>query len=179
MRTVSPKRYASAVFQIALARNQIDLWMDGLRFLTDSLSNSEVLRIIDAPQISTARKMKFTRKIFDGFVSPIVLNLVFLLASRNVTYSISKIFEEFQEIVDVYRGIGRASVTTAVPIDRKDLTKLVNLLEKITECKIEIDTKVDSKILGGLVAKVGDRVIDGSTRTKLQVMHRRIVTQTR
>ena len=79
----------------------------------------------------------------------------------------------------MYRGIGRASVTTAVPIDRKDLTKLVNLLEKITECKIEIDTKVDSKILGGLVAKVGDRVIDGSTRTKLQVMHRRIVTQTR
>lgn len=179
MRTVSPKRYASAVFQIALDRNQIDLWMDELRFLTDSLSNSEVLTIMDAPQISAARKMKFTRKIFDGFVSPIVLNLVSLLASRNVTYFISKIFEEFQEIVDVHRGIGRASVTTAVPIDQKDLTKLVNLLEKITECKIEIDTKIDSKILGGLVAKVGDRVIDGSTRTKLQVMHRRIVTQTR
>jgi len=178
VRTVSPKRYASAVFQIALARKQIDLWTDELRFLTDSLSDGEVLSIMDAPQISTARKIKFTRKIFEGFVSPIVLNLVLLLARRSVTYSISKIFEEFQGIVDAHRGIGRASVTTAVSIDQKDLTRLINLLEKITECKIEIDTKIDSGILGGLVAQVGDRVIDGSTRTKLRVMHRRIVTQT-
>ena len=180
MRTVSPKRYARAVFQIALARNEIDLWMDNLGFLEDSLSsNSEVLAIMDAPQISTARKAKFVRNIFGDFVPPMVMNLVALLASRNATYLIDKILEEFQEFVDAHRGIERASVTTAVPIDGNDLKRVVNLLEKITECKIEVDTNIDSEMLGGLVAQVGDRVIDGSTRTKLQIMHRRIVTQTR
>ena len=74
-----------------------------------------------------------------------------------------------------YRGIETAEVTTAVPLDDKDKKKLAEKLGALVGAKVELKTQVDPEILGGIVARVGGKLLDGSTRSKLAALKKELV----
>lgn len=77
----------------------------------------------------------------------------------------------FSEMADEHRGIARAEVITAVPLDNAQRSQLAaGLAKMVGRDEVKISESVDPEIIGGVVAKVGDRLIDGSTRTQLQAM---------
>ena len=173
----SPRRYAQAVFQIATESGQIDAWSDDLRTVATALENKELSGILDSPQVPAAAKIDTVKIVLGDAVDPLASNLLALLATRNLANLVPGILETFEALVDRHNGIERAEVIAAVPLDQPQQEAIEAVLVKLVDKDIRLSTGVDPDILGGLVARVGDRVIDGSLRTKLQGMRRNVVEQ--
>ena len=89
--------------------------------------------------------------------------------------SIPSILEQFQRLLDAHRGIERVEVVSAVALDDDQRQKVTQFLRNLAEKEIRMVSRVEPNILGGLIARVGDRVIDGSARTKVDAMRRELV----
>ena len=103
-------------------------------------------------------------------ISPMALNLAYMLAGKDSFDLIAGIYNDYQALLDSYRGIEQAEVTTAVPLNEKEKQELAERLGKITGKKIIMTTRVDPSIIGGVIAKVGEKLIDGSTRSQLEAL---------
>ena len=174
----SPARYAQAVFQIALERDELDVWLGDLEVLAVAVDNSEFSGLLNAPQVPTASKIAVIKQALGDTVGPLALNLLSILASRNLAHLVPGILDEYGRTVNAHRGIERAEVVTAVTLNAQEQEKVEELLEGIVGMKVRLSSFVEPRILGGLIARVGDRVIDGSVRTKLEEMRRSIVERT-
>ncbi len=86
----------------------------------------------------------------------------------------SDIAEYYQELLDEYRGIQPAKVITAIPLDDDDKLRLTERLSAVVGKKVVITPEVDSSLLGGIVAKFGGKLLDGSTRSKLEALKREL-----
>ena len=173
----SPRRYSQAVFQIALERDELDVWSDDLRVLAASLENPDLVELLDAPHVPTADKVRAVSEAIGDAAGPLAVNLLSLLASRGLAHLVPAIVDEYGRLLDEHRGIDRAEVVSAVALsaDRRDT--IAHILEGLVNKRVRLVSAVDPGVLGGFVAKVGDRVIDGSLRTKLREMRREIVEQ--
>ena len=174
-KALSPRRYAQAVFQIALERDELEKWVEDLRVLANTLEYQEFSTLLDAPQVPAAHKIDAIRETFGKSVGPLALNLMSILASRNLAHLAPGMLEEYERLLDAHRGIERGEVLSAVPLDSAQRAKIASLLEEIGGNEVRLTSAVEPRVLGGMIARVGDRVIDGSVRTKLTEMRRRIV----
>ena len=168
----SAKRYARAVFEIARETGEIEGWLDDLGVLVREVDNADVAAYLDAPQVSIERKTELVRGAFGDAVGPLAVNLLLVLASRGSASLIRGVAEEYQQIVDADRGIERAEVVSAVPLERQQLDDISSLLKTVSGKEVTVADRVEPDILGGLIVRVGDRVMDGSTRTRLQKMRK-------
>ena len=151
------------------------MWLEDLSLLVRVLENEELSRFLNAPQFSAAQKTQGVRTTLGQSVGDFAANLLALLASRNLAHLVSDVAEQYELQLDAYRGIERAEVVSAVQLDGEQRQRIEELLKGITCKDIRMTEKVEPAVLGGLVARVGDRVIDGSTRTKLSAMRRYLV----
>jgi F-type H+-transporting ATPase subunit delta len=136
-------------------------------------SDSEIAALMQEARISAADKMGLAEKALAG-VDPLVLNLARLLVHRGRTALAPQIAEAFQELVDAERGIAHALVTTAVPLSDDETRAVAEKLSEISNKQVVVETQVDERIIGGLVARIGDKLIDGSTRSRLLALKRRL-----
>lgn len=174
-RAASSKRYAQAVFQIGLEQRNLDTWQNDLEVMGRALENLEFASLLDAPQIPSAVKITVVKETLAESVAPLSLNLLSLLASRGVTHLVPKILDEYIIMLDSHKGIERAEIVAALPLNKRQETQIVKLLENNIGKKIEIRSTQQPRIIGGLIARVGDRVIDGSVVTKLKNLRRELV----
>jgi F-type H+-transporting ATPase subunit delta len=170
-RKVNPRRYAQAVFEIAQENKELDKWQSDLQMLAAAAGEGSFLDVMENPKIGTGDKARFLKAILRG-ISPLGVNLVLLLSARSSVKLIKDIAVEYKARLDKQRGVEEAAVITAVPLDDNDKEKLKAHLGAVTGTKIELKTEVDPAILGGIVARVGGKLLDGSTRTKLAVLKR-------
>ena len=171
-KAASARRYAQAVFQIALEKDQLDGWLEDLAVLARELESPGFAGFLDAPQVPVTEKIRVVADTLGDAVDPLGVNLLSLLASRTSAGLLPSIVEEYQRLLDRQRGIERAEVASAVPLDDEQRQRVVDLLEGIVAKKVELAPRVEPEIIGGIIARVGDRVIDGSARTKLREMRR-------
>ena len=174
-RSASARRYAQAVFQIALERDELDAWMDDLTLLAHSLDERELAGYLDAPQVAVDRKIDVIRITLGDSAAPLAVNLLCLLASRGITTLTAEIADQYQRMVDAHRGVERAEVVSAVPLDQRQRRRVTEMLEGVVGREVQVDVRVDPGIGGGLMARVGDRLLDGSTKTKIEEMRRELV----
>ena len=168
------RRYAQAVFEIALEKKELERWQSDLQKIVSVVSDDTFLAAMESPKIKFSDK---TRLISDRItdVNPLALNLVYMLIARNVISMVGDIADEYQRILDRYHGIEPAEVITAVPLDDKDVQKLTENLSTLVGKKIVLQPEVDTDILGGIIARVGGKLLDGSTRSKLAALRRELV----
>ena len=112
---------------------------------------------------------------FGASISDLALNLVSLLASRNSVASLSAIADAFQELVDSKKGVERAEIVSAVQLTDEQERAIVDKLTQMVGKQLSVTTYVDESILGGYMAKVGDRLVDGSVKTQLEDMRRELI----
>jgi len=97
-----------------------------------------------------------------------------LLATRNIPHILGGITDQFQELLDLERGIERAEAVSAVQLSDDEQLRVTEMLSGMTGSDVRLTTRVDSQILGGMIVRIGDRVMDGSTRSRLQAMRREL-----
>jgi F-type H+-transporting ATPase subunit delta len=173
IREIAARRYGEAAFQIARDGGTEERWSEGLSLMAAVFSDSEIAALMQEARISSADKMGLAEKALAG-VDPLVLNLARLLVHRGRTALASQIAEAFQELADAERGIAHALVTTAVPLSDDETRAVAEKLSEISDQQVVVETEVDERIIGGLVARIGDKLIDGSTRSRLLALKRRL-----
>jgi len=170
----NPRRYAQAVFELALEKEELERWRSDLEKMAGAMGDVAFLAALESPKIKIEDKARFLKERL-GDTSPLAMNLALLLISRSGINMIGEIAAEYKKMLDKYRGIETAEVTTAVPLDDKDKVRLKARLGALTGAEIELKTAVDPEILGGIIARVGGRLLDGSTRSKLAALKRELV----
>ena len=166
------RRYAQAVFEVAKASNQLEQWAKDLEVIQQVLETPEVSQRLENPKLTRENKVGFLSGILKAEVSPPAFNLVTLLVNRSRQMYIGAIVTEYKQLVNQFKGIAVAEVTTAVPIDEAEEAIIRQKLSEITGKQIIITKKVDPSIIGGLVARVGDTLIDGSVTSRLQTLRK-------
>lgn len=169
---VAAKRYAEAAYLIAREDGTEEAWLDGLTALA-ALGTEEAQAFLQDSRVSAQRKAQLLETTLKS-VDPLVLNLGRLLLRRKKTGIGPQIREAFQELVDQARGITHATVTSAVPLSPDEVKAVTDRLSAITGGTVIVQPRVDESILGGLVVQMGDRLIDGSTRSRLQALKRQL-----
>ncbi|MGA2158832.1 MAG: ATP synthase F1 subunit delta [Dehalococcoidia bacterium] len=172
--TISARRYAQAIFQIAEANKNLDEWHKELHKLAELMKDREIVDLIDHPKVSFNLKSELIKQRLKTS-NELVLNLCYMLILKGRIKNVDQIAEEYGGLLDEQRGIKHAVVTTAVAVDETEKQKIVSQLEKITGKKVSVKLQVNPSIVGGMVARIEDTLIDGSVRNKLDLLRRDLV----
>lgn len=170
---VSAMRYAQAVFRIAGEEKKLDEWRQDLTAVTRLTRDIHIKTFLENPKIHLKDKRNILAGRLGG-MNPQVLNLVYLLISKGRLALLQDITAEYELLVDRQQGIEQAEVVTAVPLSDQDELSLTQRLSKLVGKKVILKAKVDPGIVSGMVARVGDKLIDGSTRSKLSVLKKEL-----
>ena len=168
-RRIYARRYSQAVFNIALERNELDRWQSDLKKIASLGEDATFIALLENPKLHFEDKAWLLSERL-GDINPLALNLVYLLVTRGRLSIAGDIADGYQRLLDSYRGIERAEVTTAIPLDDEDRQRLEEHLGAAVGKKVVLKPKVDSGLVGGIIARVGDKLLDGSTHSKLMAL---------
>jgi F-type H+-transporting ATPase subunit delta len=175
IKSATARRYAEAVFELAVESNQVDSWRTDLETLASYFGNKRLQFVLREPKIPGERKDQIVRDLLADKLHPEALNLAFLLVERDLVDHAPAIYAEFEKRYNDYKGQAIAEVTTAIPLD-EDLRKQVRgELEQMTGKRIILQERVDPSILGGAIARIGDTLIDGSLKWRFALLRNQIV----
>ena len=167
--TTLAKRYAKALVEIGVEKNALDKYGGDLSTLSNLVETSHDLReVLLNPVFTKEDKKRIVGEVLKmADTDPMVVNFVNVLIDRKRIDQLAGIERAFREKVDDIRGITRGEVTSAQPLDEQEMGRVTEALSKMSGKKVFVTTKVDPFLIGGLVAKVGDMVFDGTIRTQL------------
>jgi F-type H+-transporting ATPase subunit delta len=117
-----------------------------------------------------------TEKILGKVVARPVLNLIGLMIRRGRVDELPRVAAEFRRLDNARQGITIATATSAAPLAKDEIKALTQRMEKFTGGRVELEVQVDPSLLGGLVVRVGDRLIDGSVRGRLERLRNQLVS---
>jgi F-type H+-transporting ATPase subunit delta len=173
MASGAARRYVQAIVEIARERQSFDAWERDLARLGQMVAEPQVQTFLDNPSAGEAAKIKAVDLVLAG-AQPEARNLAHLLIERQRTGLIPDIVDGFQEAVLAERGIVIAEVTTAEPLDEAMQVAVRERLGQVVGKTVELRQRTDPAIIGGLIAQIGDQVIDGSVQTRLRRLRSRL-----
>ena len=176
-RRASAKRYAQAVFDLALQRDQLDRMAEDLRNMNQALQNQDLRNFLEHAKIPFPRKVRVVGEALQE-VDPLVRNLLSLLVSRGLVSLSQDVEKGYQQLLDEYRGREQVDVLSAVPLEEPQRDRIAQFLTGLMNKEVVLESQVDPTILGGLVIRVRHKLIDGSTRTRLEELGKRLQRNT-
>lgn len=177
--SISARRYAEAAFEIAAGSGAFDAWSRDLRAIADFVGRRDVAGILRSSRVPRAEKRRLLEAGLAGDVARLAMNLALLLLERGRIDLARAVQAAFQERVDERLNIAHATVTTAVPLADDEQRAVAAKLSSLTGKQVDVTPVVDESIIGGVIARIGDELIDGSTRTRLLALKRRLAGATR
>ncbi len=172
--SASQRRYASAAFTVAGHSGDYDAWIQALSEVTRVLQMPSARSVFMSPAVPSTQKNAALDCILPT-ASPMVRNFLHILVDRDRLDEVPGILDALRDLINAQRGIITADVTTAVPLDaeleRVVAQRLASYLGRDPQ-NITIRSRVDPSIIGGVVARVGDQVIDDSVRGRIERLRR-------
>ena len=172
------RRYARAVLEIGTANKNLDKIGGDLRSLAKAMhDSSELVTALINPAIRRADRRRVIDKLLERIgAAPQTHNLVYLLLDGERLSSVGAISREVDAMIEAKAGRMSAEVTSARPLDASQLSQIINALEKLSGKKVAVTRREDPELLGGVVAKLGDTIYDGSLRTQLRTLRDELST---
>ncbi len=168
--------YLQALLELAKSKNQLEEVTKDLDAVANLFDENEKLRkIFLHPSVTRDEKTSLVKSVFAPYVSTLVKNFLLLLVTKRRENILDDVLEQYQAVADLVGGRSRATVTTAIPITEDRRAGLKKTLEDVTNRTVEVNTRVDPEILGGVVVKMGNKVIDGSVATRLKNLRKKLV----
>lgn len=172
--TIVGERYAQALLALAGPDSgELDRLDDDLDALGEILATTPSLgAFLENPRILTADKKALVTKVFGDRVSPRILNLMQILIDKHREKELAGIAMRFSQLADERRGVEEAEVITAVPLPAAKFEALTQQVQRFSTHNVRLVQTVDPAILGGVILRLGNRIIDGSVRSTLQDLKR-------
>ena len=168
--------YGDALFELALEENSLDAYLEEVRAINAILGeNTELIQLMNHPKIVKEEKIKILSDIFSGRISDELLGLMRLIVEKDHFNEMQSVFVYFINQVKEYKNIGTAYVTSATELsDAQKQAVLARLLATTKYVEFEMHYDVDAALIGGMVIRIGDRVVDSSVKTKLYNLTREL-----
>lgn len=163
------KRYARALLELGKADGQYARYGQELKELTASFNGAgDIVKVLVSPVFPKGLCRNMLDRIIKGAgLSPLVANFIYLLMDKGRLADLPDIAEAYNVLSDAEKGVVRAQLTSATPLESKEVEAIRSSLSKFTGKTVELSLTEDPAIIGGLVAKLGDLTIDGSVRTQI------------
>jgi len=173
-RTV-PRRYAQALLMIASEHNTLEKYEKEMDTFKEILLGEPNLKeFMDSPKILPEQKKKVLIPLVEGRLDPLIVNFLCLIVDKRRENLFLDIIEEYRNYADQARNIIDAEVRAAVQMTDKDMRELEQKLSKATGKKVRMKSTIDTSLLGGMIVRIGDTVIDGSVVKKLSLLKTRL-----
>jgi F-type H+-transporting ATPase subunit delta len=166
------RRYATALLELGVEAGQLDAVVRDVGAAAEVYAQSHDLRnAIENPIVAhDAKKATMTEVLQRLGVGPLTRNAVLLMIDRRRIRTLVEVGRQLREMADARKGLLRAEVTSAAPLSDDYCARLRTQLERMTGKTVVLDKREDPGLIAGLVTRIGDRIIDGSLRTRLAVM---------
>jgi F-type H+-transporting ATPase subunit delta len=169
------KRYAAALLRVTDAEGTTEETEALLLALREAYQKNKAFRsVLSQPKIPRAVKKGILRKAVERVARKSFLTFLDLLVDKNRVEVLPEIAEMFDRLADVSKGIVRVQVRSWRPLSEPHKTSLSERLGRLTGKKITVEADTDASLLGGMLVRVGDTVIDGSVRHRLKVLGERL-----
>ncbi|RYE94525.1 MAG: ATP synthase F1 subunit delta [Myxococcales bacterium] len=171
-------RYAQALFELGVEMGNLPALTDEIRRVGETYEGSDELRaVLGNPIVDAASRQAILRDVLARLgVGPVVTNTLGLLAERRRLTVLPYLSRSLQRLADERAGVVRATVTSATPLADGYVDELRQQLETSLGKRVQLEREVDPTLLGGLITRIGDRVIDGSLRTRLDRLRQTMLT---
>ena len=171
------KTYGEALFELAVEEQKIDVLFEEAKAVREILrEHAEFGKLMTHPKISKEEKVQVAEQVFKGRTSKEMTGFLVIIIEKGRFEEVDAVLTYFIDKVKEEKHIGVAFVTTAVALDEATQTKIVNRLLETTKYKtMEMHYSVDPAIIGGMVIRIGDRVIDSSITTKLNELKKQLM----
>ena len=168
------KTYGDALFAVALEDNRMDEFFEAVKVVADLLrTNEEFGKLMNHPKITKEDKVKIVEETFGDKIPKEITGIMTLLVTKGRAEAILSVFDYFINLVKEEKKIGSASVATAVALTDAQKAKVEQKLLDTTKYEsFEMNYSVDESLIGGMVIRIGDRVVDSSIKTKLYELSR-------
>lgn len=153
---------------------QLERWQADLEKMGSVLQDKDLVSFLEHPKVSLERKSDMLQRLLQG-IMPTAMNLAHLLVAKKRLRIVPSLVAEYRRLVNAAQGVVEADVITAIPITDQEAERIGKDLAGITGKTVMLGAKVDHEIMGGLVVRLGDKLMDGSVRTRLQELRRRLV----
>jgi len=162
-------RYATALFELARDEKSIEAVKADLDKFDAMLSESaDLKRLVRSPVFAADAQLKALSAVLDkAGISGVAANFLKVLTSNRRLFAVTDVIRAFGALVAWFKGEASAEVTVAEPLSDKNLDALKAALKQVSGKDVTLNVKVDPSIIGGLVVKLGSRMVDSSLRTKL------------
>jgi F-type H+-transporting ATPase subunit delta len=170
------RRYAEAAFEVAMRDDTLESWRADLDLAASTAGDERAVDVLANPAIPIERRVQALDAILGDRVSEKTANLVRLLLKRGRIEDLPRVAAEFRRLDDDRQGITHATATSATELTQDEIRQLTARLEQSTGGRIALDVEVDPSLLGGLVVRVGDRMIDGSVRGRLERLRNQLIS---
>jgi F-type H+-transporting ATPase subunit delta len=174
--SVYARRYAQAVFRMAQENQELNRWQSDLRKIASMCRDEALFALLENREVSFEEKERVLSQRL-GEIHPMALKLVSMLVAKGRLAMVDYISDEYQQLMDGYRGIegtGVAEVITAIPLDDEDRLRIGKRITDMVGRPVVLKPKVDPGVIGGIVIRVGDKLIDGSIRSKLAALRKEL-----
>ncbi len=168
--------YGDALFQLAVEENKVDELFSEITAMKEIFEeNEELLKLLTNPRIDKEEKMTVVENIFSGRASKDLVGFLKVIITKDRQRYVIGILDYFIAAAKEYKKIGVVYVTTAIPLDDMGRQKVVHkLLETTKYEELEMNYTVDKEIIGGMIIRIGDRVVDSTVRTKISKMSKQL-----
>lgn len=172
-------RYAAALYELGVEQGNLATLSDEIRRVADTYASSAELRaILDNPIVPEAPRTAILKEVCERLsLSTSAKNAIALLAQRQRLAALPFVARGLAKLTDERTGVVRASVISATKLDEGYYGRLQREMETRTGRKVVLERAVDPQLIGGVVVRIGDRIIDGSLRTRLDTLQSKLVTQ--
>ncbi len=167
--SIVARRYAKALLDLGVESGQLDRLVDEVgAFAAAWETNADLRNAIENPLVPHGAKKAVMAELAERIgASATARNALLLLVDRRRTKTVPYIAQMLRELADERKGVVRAEVTTAAPLSEGYYARLQAQLEKMTGKRVAIDRRTDPSLIAGVVTRIGDRIVDGSLRTRL------------
>ncbi len=162
-------RYATALFELARDDKAIDAVTADLdKFAALMNDSADLVRLVRSPVFSAEMQLRALTPVLDGAgIGGITAKFLKVLTANRRLFAVTDVTRAFRALVAKFRGEATAEVTVAETLSPRNLDSLKSALKSVTGMDVGLNVKVDPSIIGGLVVKLGSRMVDSSLRTKL------------
>lgn len=170
------KTYGDALFELAVESGQMDEMLEEARLISQILhEDNELSKLMNHPKIVKEEKIEILEQIFKGRACDEIIGLMRMLVSKGHYGEMESVFTYFIEQVKEYKNIGTAYVSAPMPLSDSQKGQIrQRLLETTKYVEFEMHYSVDESLIGGMVIRIGDRVVDSSVKHKLQSLTREL-----
>jgi F-type H+-transporting ATPase subunit delta len=170
-------RYARALFTLIKETNQLSVLKKDADLIAAVCSQSnDFIRLLNDPVVKSSEKIRVIRLIFANKIDPVTQNFLELILQNNREQFIPLIFRNIQADIRKAKNIRTAVVTTAQPVDEELLQKTTAILERALDSEVELTSRVNSNIIGGIILRIDDQQYDDSIATQLKRIKQIVLT---